>query len=234
MLLRERCAMKAAIFDVDGTLVDSVDLHAEAWQRAFEHFGHRVTFEQARSQIGKGGDQLMPVFLSPDELKAHGKELETWRGDLFKREYLQRVRAFPKVRELFQRLLADDWAIGLASSAKEDELKIYEEIAGVSDLLDAATSSNDAAKSKPHPDIFQAAAARLHVSANDCIVIGDSPYDAEAAGKAGMISVGLLCGGFPRRDLEAAGFSFLYQDAQDVLTHYDTSLFFKRAPVRDH
>ena len=79
---------KTAIFDIDGTLIDSVDLHARAWQEALVKFGHHVTFEQARSQIGKGGDPLIPVFLSEAEQKDHGGEMEEWRGKLFKSKYL--------------------------------------------------------------------------------------------------------------------------------------------------
>ena len=85
---------KAAIFDVDGTLVDSVDLHASAWQEALVKFGHNVTFEQARSQIGKGGDQLIPVFLSEADQKDHGAEMEDWRSKLFRSKYLPLVRPF--------------------------------------------------------------------------------------------------------------------------------------------
>src|ERR671932_1379597 len=113
--------LKAVIFDIDGTLVDSVDLHAKAWQEAFRHFGREVPYEQVRHQIGKGGDQLMPVFFSKEELERFGEELEKFRGDLYKREYLPRVRAFPKVRELFERVKADGKRIALASSAKEEE-----------------------------------------------------------------------------------------------------------------
>src|SRR5689334_3821702 len=185
--------MKAIIFDIDGTLVDSVDLHAEAWQEAFRHFGREIPLEQIRSQIGKGGDQLLPVFLSKPELKAKGKEIESYRRQLFKQKYLPRVTAFPRVRELFERLLADRWRIALASSAKGDELDTYKRIANIGDLLDAQTSSDDAEKSKPYPDIFIAALKHLgNVSAQDCFVIGDSPYDAEAAGKAGMAAIGVL------------------------------------------
>jgi hypothetical protein len=96
--------LKAVIFDIDGTLVDSVDLHAQAWQEAFRHFGHDIPYEQVRHQIGKGGDQLMPVFLAPHELRRYGAALDRYRGELFKRDYLPRVRAFPWVRELFQRI----------------------------------------------------------------------------------------------------------------------------------
>ena len=218
--------VKAVIFDVDGTLVDSVDLHAQAWQDAFAHFGHSIPFDRIRSQIGKGGDQLMPVFMSKEELATKGKELEKYRGDLFKANFLQRVKGFPRVRELFKRLLADDLKVALASSAKGDELEKYKDIAQISDLLDAETSSDDADKSKPHPDIFQAAMKRLGgLDPSECIVVGDSPYDAEAAGKADIRSVGFLSGGFHESELLRAGFEVIYKDAADLLEHYAGSLF---------
>jgi HAD superfamily hydrolase (TIGR01509 family) len=218
--------MKAAIFDIDGTLVDSVDLHAKAWQKAFAHFGHDISFDRIRSQIGKGGDQLMPVFLSKEELKSEQKDLEKYRGDLFRKDYLPHVKGFPKVRALFQRLLADGWKIALASSAKGKDLEKYKKIADIGDLLDAETSSDDAEKSKPHPDIFQAAMDRLgKISPKDCIVVGDSPYDAEAAIKAGIRSVGFLCGGFPDSDLRQAGYEALYQSPADLLANYKQSVF---------
>ena len=225
-------AMEAVIFDVDGTLVDSVDLHAKAWQEALAHFGHPVPFDQVRAQIGKGGDQLMPVFLSEAEMKTEAEALEQFRGELFKRRYLGEVKAFPSVRELFQRLLTDGWKIALASSAKGDELQTYKDRSRISDLLDAETSSDDAEKSKPHPDIFQAAIRRLNVAASDCVVVGDSPYDAEAAGKAGIRSVGFLCGGFPADELARAGFLKLYQGPSDLLAQYDDSLFYQKRPTR--
>src|SRR6201996_8841672 len=220
---------KAAIFDIDGTLIDSVDLHAEAWREAFAHFGHNIAFHEVRTQIGKGGDQLMPVFLPPEELHAKKEKIEKFRGELFRREFLPQVKAFPMVRELFQRLIADGWKISLASSAKESELKIYKEIANITDLLEAETSADDAEKSKPHPDIFQAAMARLgNVQPSDCIVIGDSPYDAQAASKAGIRSIGFLCGGFSDAELNDAGYERLYQGPADLLTSYEESLFHRK------
>ena len=145
---------RAVIFDVDGTLVDSVALHAKAWQDAFRHFGKDVAFDEVRSQIGKGGDQLMPVFLSKDEIESKGKEIEKYRGDLFKREYLSQVKGFPKVPELFKRLKADGQQVALASSAKGDELTTYKRIAGIEDLVETETSSDDADQSKPEPGYF--------------------------------------------------------------------------------
>src|SRR5947209_13508515 len=118
--------IEAVIFDIDGTLVDSVDLHARAWQEAFARFGKQIPYERVRYQIGKGGDQLMPVFLSKEELEEFGEELEKYRGELFKREYLPRVRAFPRVRELFERIQRDGKRIALASSSHGYYMKTCE------------------------------------------------------------------------------------------------------------
>jgi HAD superfamily hydrolase (TIGR01549 family) len=218
--------LKAVIFDIDGTLIDSVDLHARAWQEALAHFGKQVGYARVRYQIGKGGDQLMPVFLSEDELERFGEELEKYRGELFKREYMSQVKGFPSVRELFERIKREGLRTALASSAKGDELKTYKKIARIEDLVEEETSSDDAEKSKPHPDIFEAALERLgDVEPSEAIVVGDTPYDAEAAGKAGIKTVGVLCGGFPAEDLRAAGCVRVYRDAADILAHFDTSPF---------
>src|ERR1700678_2754328 len=183
--------VKAVIFDVDGTLVDSVDLHAKAWQDAFQDFGYKFELKAIRDQIGKGGDQLLPVFLTRKEIDAKGPALEKHRGNLMNERYLSQIKAFPKVTELFQRIRADNIMIVLASSAKAEELQTYKKIAGIEGLIDAETSSDDAEKSKPHPDIFQAAMAKLEgVHESEVIVIGDTPYDAEAAGKAGLSTIG--------------------------------------------
>ena len=137
---------KAAIFDIDGTLINSVDLHARAWQEALAEFGHDVAFEQVRRQIGKGGDQLIPAFLSEAEQKDHGQDMEEWRGTLFKSSYLQLIRPFSAVPELLQRVRDAGLKIAVASSANASELKAYLEIAGITELIDGATSSADAAK----------------------------------------------------------------------------------------
>ena len=216
--------INAVIFDVDGTLVDSVDRHAAAWQRAFAHFGYDVDFAAIRSQIGKGGDQLMPVFLPKEMVERRGEEIEDYRLALFKRDYLPRVRGFPKVRELFQRILAEGKRIALASSAKGDELDAHKKAADIVDLVDEETSSDDAERSKPHPDIFEAALARLKLRPEGAVVVGNSPYDAEAAGKAGMQTIGVLCGGFPAAELRQAGVAQIFHDPADLLVNFDRSL----------
>lgn len=224
---------EAVIFDIDGTLLDSVDLHAQAWQEAFHHFGHEIPFEQIRAQIGKGGDQLLPVFLSREELKEKGKPLEEFRGSLFKEKYLPKVRPFPCVRELFEKLKGNGQQIALASSAKPDELQTFKRIANIEDLVEVETSSGDAERSKPHPDIFEAALDRLvDISREEVVVVGDSPHDAEAAGKAAIRTVGVLCGGFPEVALREAGCIAIYSDPADVLRRYEESPLAKRGLSR--
>ncbi len=217
--------IKAVIFDVDGTLVDSNDLHVEAWQAAFKGYGKKVTYEQLHEQMGKGGDQLMPVFCSREELDKFGEELERSRAELFASVYLPRVRPFPKVRELFERVKAEGLAIALASSAREEELTRHKQSLRIEDLLEAATSADDAERSKPHPDIFQAALAGIgEVEPEESIVVGDTPYDVLAAAKAGMRTIGLLSGGFTAEDLRSAGAVEIYQDVADLLEHFHESL----------
>jgi HAD superfamily hydrolase (TIGR01549 family) len=214
---------KAAIFDIDGTLIDSVDLHASAWQEAFAKFGHDVTFEQARSQIGKGGDQLIPVFLSTAQQQDHGKALEEWRGQRFKSKYLPMVRPFSAVPELLRRVRDAGIKVAIASSAKKDELDTYLEIAGITELVDEITSSTDAAESKPAPDIFEVALKKLGVAGSDALAIGDTPYDAQAASKAGMQTIGLLCGGFTETRLRESGCIAVYPGPGALLACFDAS-----------
>ena len=222
----------AVLFDVDGTLIDSVDLHAKAWQETFAHFGKRIAYDEVRSQIGKGGDQLLPVFFSQEELALRGKAIESYRSELYQRDYLKRIRAFPQVRELFQEVLRRGIRIALASSAKGDELQIYKQVAGIDDLIETETSADDASRSKPHPDIFQAALRRLGkvdakrsgvVDAKRSFVVGDTPWDVIAAHKAGLKTLGVLCGGFAEADLRAAGAVEIYRDPADLLRRLDSS-----------
>jgi phosphoglycolate phosphatase-like HAD superfamily hydrolase len=214
---------QAAIFDIDGTLVDSVDLHASAWQEALVKFGHDVTFEQARSQIGKGGDQLIPVFLSDAEQKDHGEEMEEWRGKLFKSKYLPLVRPFSAVPQLLRRVHDAGLKVAAASSAKKSELEVYLDIARIKDLIDVAASSEDAERSKPAPDIFQVALAKLGIEGPEAVAIGDTPYDAKAARKAGISTIGMLCGGFAKADLRKGGCVAVYPGPGALLACFDAS-----------
>ncbi|MFC7476515.1 HAD family hydrolase [Dankookia sp. GCM10030260] len=213
--------MQAVIFDVDGTLVDTVDLHAESWAATFRHFGHEVAVADVRAQIGKGGDQLMPVFLPEDVVQRDGKAMEAFRKDLYMREMIGQARGFPDVAALFRRIRADGRRVVLATSGKPDELAHYQRLTEIETLVDAATTSADAERSKPFPDIFLAALDGL--PPGEAIVVGDSPYDAEAAGKAGLRTIGLLSGGFPEAVLREAGCMAIYRDPAALLAEYDRS-----------
>ena len=213
----------AVIFDVDGTLVDSVDQHAHAWQDAFIEYGHDIAFDKIRIQIGKGGDQLLPVFLDQADNDQIGPRIEARRGEILRERYLDSIGGFPMVRQLLERLIRDGVPIALASSAKGHELQHYKRIAGIEDIATVETSSDDAERSKPHPDIFHAAIDRLGIPPDRIIVVGDTAYDAEAATKAGLRTIGLRCGGFPEQGLRDAGCVAIYDSPADLLANYDTS-----------
>ena len=146
---------------------------------------------------------------------------------------MPKAKPFPKVRELFECIRSDGKQIALASSAPEKELEFYKKLLNISDLLAEETSADDAEKSKPEPDIFQAAVDKLKdIEPADCIVIGDTPYDATAACKAGIRTIGVLCGGFPEQWLRDSGCIEIYRDPADLLARYANSAISSREASR--
>ncbi|HEY2615223.1 MAG TPA: HAD family phosphatase [Chthoniobacterales bacterium] len=213
--------IRAAIFDLDGTLVDSNELHVEAWHETFLHFGKEIPREELRAQIGKGGDQYLPVFLSERELRQFGEEADELRGKIFKDKYLSRVRPFPRVRELLERVRGDGKKIALASSGKADEVAHYQKLARIEGLVDSQTTMDEVAHSKPKPDVFIAALRKLgNLPPDEAIAIGDTPYDIEAAKKINLATIALLCGGFSEDDLRAEGAVAIFRDPEDLFERY--------------
>jgi HAD superfamily hydrolase (TIGR01509 family) len=210
--------------DIDGTLVDSNALHAEAWRRTFEHFGIEVGMGEAWSQIGKGGDQLIPVFVPEADRERLEPELKKFRKEVFHRDYMPRIVSFAKARELLQRVKKSGRKIVLATSSDKADLAVYKKIVRMEDLVDEEATSEDAQASKPAPDIFAAALKKAGVSAEAAIALGDTPYDAQAAGKLGIRVIGVTCGGWKRVDLVAAGCVEVYQDPADLLLRFEESL----------
>jgi len=214
--------IKYIIFDIDGTLLDSNDFHARAWLEAFAAYGKRISFKKLRLCMGEGSDQLLPEFLSKKEIKEIGKDLDQLSGKIFKHKYLAKVRPFPKVRELFKIIRQNGARIALASSGDAGEVKKYEKIARIQDLVEHSTSADDADKSKPCPDIFHAALKLLGRPKHDSVlVIGDSPFDAMAARKAKLPVVGVLCGGFSKKMLKAYGCCAVYKNPADLLRNIE-------------
>jgi HAD superfamily hydrolase (TIGR01549 family) len=211
---------KAVPFDVDGTLVDTVELHAQAWVETPQNFGIEADFTDIRLQIGRGGVQFLPGLMPPDRLEQRGEEIQEFRADLFKRKHMSRIKAFPGVRELFQHMKFSGQKTVLASSGQADE----EATTNIADLIDGATTSDDAERSKPFPDIFEAAFGKLGLSERtDAMVVGDTPYDAEAPRAAGLSTIRFLCGGFTEQSLRQAGCIAVYRNPQHLLESYEES-----------
>jgi HAD superfamily hydrolase (TIGR01549 family) len=214
--------MLAFIFDIDGTLVDSNELHVDSWDRAFRKFGKQFPRGKLRAQIGKGSDQYLPEFLTEKEIADFGKELDEYRSKLFRKEYFPRVRPFPKVRELFQLIRDDDKRIVLASSGKKADTKYYIDLLKIDNLIEGYISGDDADNSKPAPDIFAASLKKLgDISPADAVTVGDTRFDIEAARKAGLRTIAFLCGGTSEAVLREAGAVAIYRDPADFLAHYD-------------
>jgi phosphoglycolate phosphatase-like HAD superfamily hydrolase len=214
--------LKAVIFDIDGTLISSVDLHAQSWKEALAHFGVQAEFEDLRRRIGEGADHLMPAFLPPATPPSVQKRIEEFRSNLFKRGYLPKVRPFPGVRELFEQIHADGCKIVLASSCAASEIGEYKAIAGISDMTDCDVTADDADSSKPAPDIFLTALERISpISASETCVVGDTKYDGEGARRAGIPFVGVACGGSTRQELERSGAIAVYRDPSDLLKNWN-------------
>lgn len=210
------------ILDVDGTLVDSNDAHARAWVDALAESGRRVPFEVVRPLIGMGADKLLPRAAALDAESPAGEKVRHRRQAIFKDLYLPHVNAFAGARPLVQRLLAEGLTVAVASSAGADELQPLLDRAGVLDLIDHSTSSGDAGRSKPDPDIVHAAMDRTGLAPGQLIMIGDTPYDIEAAGQIGIATIALRCGGrWSEQDL--VGAVAIYNDPEDLLIHFDES-----------
>jgi HAD superfamily hydrolase (TIGR01509 family) len=220
---------RAVLFDVDGTLVDTNDLHAAAWREAFRRFGHDVPLDDIRWQVGKGGDNLIPSLL-PELGEEESKRIEDDRATLYTRDYLPRAMPFPGVRPLFERLTQDEVKIVLASSSHRHEVDFYLALIGCEDLVAATTSKDDVERSKPCPDIFEAALGKLAPLGPDAVlVVGDSPWDMKAARRAGLRAIGFRSGGFPDAALRDAGACALYDGPRDLLALYSDSPFARHA-----
>lgn len=224
---RRDARRRAVILDVDGTLVDSNGAHARAWVDAFAEHGVTVPFERVLRSIGMGGDKLMPAVAGITEDSPAGTRISKRRGEIFQRDYLPHVRPFPHVHELLQRLKAEGFTLAVASSAKEEELDPLLACANVRDLIQTKTSSDDAEESKPEPDIVRAALKRARSSPESAIMLGDTPYDVEAARRAGLAIVALECGGWSRGDLNGA--IEVYASPGDLLAKYERSIFRRAA-----
>ena len=221
---------RAVIFDIDGTLVDSNDAHAQAWVEALSEHGRHVEFTRVRPLIGMGGDKLLPDVTGLSVDSPEGAAISARRGEIFLQRFLPRLQPTRDARELLHALRDDNLKLYVASSAKKQELEPLLRVAGADQFMEATTSSDDADRSKPDPDIVAAALKESGRAKHEAIMIGDTPYDVEAALRAGINIIALRSGGWPDRNLEGA--LAVYDDPADLLNHYDLSPFKRPAPAR--
>ena len=223
--------IKAILFDIDGTLVDSNDRHVLAWQEAFRREGLEFDRETIHGQIGKGADQLIPALV-PDADEALCERLSDAHGDIFKSRFLGEVRPFSGARQLLARARDSGRKVVLASSASQEELDHYLDLLDAQDIVSATTSADDVARTKPAPDIFATALKKVApIAAEEALVVGDTPYDVEAAKRCGIAAIGLRSGGFDESSLRGAGAVQLYDNAAHLLREFEGSPLAGDAPA---
>jgi phosphoglycolate phosphatase-like HAD superfamily hydrolase len=215
-------ALHTVLLDVDGTLIDSNDAHARAWVDSLAAHGYVVPFETIRPLIGKGGDKILPEVTGLDPESGEAERIGRSRSEIFLERELPTLRATPGARALLEHMLARGLDLVVATSAKAEEVEAILTQAGVADLIRTASSSDDAERSKPDPDIIRAALRKAGRPAAHSAMLGDTPYDVEAAARARVPSIALRCGGWWSDDA-LRGAAALYDDPADLLAHFDES-----------
>jgi HAD superfamily hydrolase (TIGR01509 family) len=214
--------VEAVLLDIDGTLLDSNDAHAQAWSDALKEAAFEIGSEVVRPLIGMGADKLLPKLTGIDPKSEQGNALIERRKVIFAKEYLPSVRPFPKARELLERMRDDGLRLVVATSASEDELHGLLEALGAEWLVDAKTTSSDAKRSKPDPDIVRVALDKAGASPDRCVMLGDTSYDVEAATRSNVKVIAVRCGG--SGDDLLRGAAEIYDDPAEVLARYRETL----------
>jgi len=213
--------IRGIILDVDGTLIDSNAAHARAWQDALGAYGYNPLYGEVRQLIGMGGDQLLPILIGVDSQSEEGQEINELRSEIFQTRYLPWLRPFPQARKLLAQMRAVGLTLVVGSSTGQDELEKLLSIANVADLVQEVIAADDVVRSKPEPDIVETALAKMAHPRNTVLLLGDTPYDLEAATAAGIAMIALRCGGW--QDVDLQGALAIYDDPADLLAHFTTS-----------
>jgi HAD superfamily hydrolase (TIGR01509 family) len=214
-------SIKGIILDVDGTLIDSNHAHADSWYRALRGHGFQVSFDKIRSLVGMGSDNFLPAAVGIQNDSSIAQDVAKQKGEFFKSEYLATLKPFPQVPELLERMKSEGLRLVVGSSSEPDELETLLAIAGATDYLEGQVSAGDVENSKPNSDIVHIALDKLHLAPNEVIMIGDTPYDIEAASKAGVQAIAFRCGGWKDQDLEGA--LAIFNSPADLLVNYQNS-----------
>ncbi|MET9514448.1 HAD family hydrolase [Streptomyces sp. NPDC002994] len=213
---------RAAVFDVDGTLVDTNHLHVTSWWEAFRQAGHDVVMHDIHRAVGLSGHDLIAHLLGDGRDTSQDDTINAAHKTLYA-TYSDRLPALPQAGRLLRTLAGQGWSVVLATSASGGELDALRRAIDADDAITATASSEDVGEGKPAPEPVQRALELAGVSADRAVFVGDTVWDMEAATRAGVLSVALRCGGIPQRDLEDAGAAAVYQDPADLLEHLDDS-----------
>jgi HAD superfamily hydrolase (TIGR01509 family) len=204
-----------AILDIDGTLVDTNYQHAIAWYRAFRQSGIILPIWQIHRHIGMGGDQVVAALTDDATEEEKGDEIRAAEKALYM-ALIDEVEPMEGSRELIEDLKEKGHTVVLASSAKQDEVEHYLDQLDARELADDWTMSDDVESTKPEPDLVRAALDKAGASDEDGVMIGDTPWDIEAAKRAGVQTLAVLTGGFARAELEEAGASMVFESVAEL------------------
>jgi len=221
-------ALRAVLFDIDGTLVDSNYLHIDAWDRAFSDAGAPVDVWKIHRSIGMDSKKLLEALVGDvdQDVQDKAKELH----ETYYKDSATRLRSFGGAQDVARELAGRGFKVVFATSAPEDELEILRGVLEVDDAVAEMTSSGDVGTAKPDPDIIESALGKAGVDASEAVMVGDATWDMEAAGRAGVVGIGVLSGGNSAADLKAAGAVEVYDDVADLLANLDSSIIGRRAP----
>ena len=211
------------LFDVDGTLVDTPYLHAVCWSEALRQSGHPVPMATVHRAIGMGSDELLDHLLGKDRDRSEDEQLDTAHLTLYK-QFWGRLLPLPGAVDLLRRCSGLGLDTVLASSASEEELAALCSALDADDAITAATSSSDADSGKPAPDILQAALDQSGLAPDRVAFVGDAVWDGQAADRAGVVFVGVTCGGTSEAELRENGAVEVWRDPADLLAHFGDSV----------
>ncbi|MEU4142466.1 HAD family hydrolase [Streptomyces parvulus] len=213
---------RAAVFDVDGTLVDTNHLHVVSWWEAFRQAGHEVPMHAVLRAVGLPSSDLVGHLLGEDRDKDRDAELSAAHKALYG-QYFDRLPALPDAGKLLRRLAGDGWTVVLATSAGGPELGALRRAIDADDAIAATASADDVAEGKPSPEPVEHALELAGVPAERAVFVGDTVWDMRAGSRAGVRCVAVLCGGLPRADLEEAGADAVYADPAELLASLERS-----------
>ncbi|RST00757.1 HAD family hydrolase [Streptomyces sp. WAC07149] len=215
---------RAALFDVDGTLVDTNHLHVTCWWEALRQAGHEVAMHDVHRAVGLPGEDLLAHLLGEDRDTGEDERLSAAHETLYA-TWFDRLPPFGSAARLLRELDRRGWRVVLVTSAKDSELDALLRAVDADDAITATASSDDVDEGKPAPDPVHHALGLADAPARGSVLVGDTVWDMRAGTRAGVSCVGLLCGGIPRADLEEAGARAVYRHPADLLAHLDRSPF---------